>query len=40
MAPSFKTTWIVIGIVLIAAFFRFYQLSAFPPGLYPDEAMN
>lgn len=26
--------------MLIAAFFRFYQLSAFPPGLYPDEAMN
>lgn len=28
---------IIIG---IAAFFRLYQLDKFPPGLYPDEAMN
>jgi len=31
---------IVIGILLIASFFRFYQLDKIPPGLYPDEAMN
>ncbi len=32
--------WIVIGILLIASFFRFYQLAKYPPGLYPDEAMD
>ena len=31
---------IVIGILLVASFFRFYQLDKYPPGLYPDEAMN
>lgn len=31
---------IVIGILLIASFFRFYKLDKYPPGLYPDEAMN
>lgn len=36
-----KKKWIVfILIVLIAVFFRFYQIGLFPPGLYPDEAMN
>ncbi|MDP3792492.1 MAG: glycosyltransferase family 39 protein [bacterium] len=36
-----KKEWIVfILIVLIAVFFRFYQIGSFPPGLYPDEAMN
>lgn len=29
-----------IIIVLVAIFFRTYQLDSFPPGLYPDEAMN
>jgi predicted membrane-bound mannosyltransferase len=24
----------------VASFFRFYHLDKFPPGLYPDEAMN
>ena len=32
--------WIVVGILLIASFFRFYQLAKYPPGLYPDEAMD
>lgn len=28
------------AILLLALFFRFWQLSSIPPGLYPDEAMN
>lgn len=36
-----KTELIIFLIILlIAVFFRFYQLGSFPPGLYPDEAMN
>lgn len=31
---------IVVSIVAIAAFFRFYQLDVTPPGLWPDEAAN
>ncbi|MBP9822139.1 MAG: glycosyltransferase family 39 protein [Candidatus Pacebacteria bacterium] len=31
---------VVIGILVVASFFRFYQLEKYPPGLYPDEAMN
>ena len=27
-------------IIILASFFRLYSLSAAPPGLYPDEAMN
>lgn len=27
-------------ILIVAAFFRFYDLDSLPPGLYPDEAMN
>jgi len=27
-------------ILLIASFFRFWQLKSIPPGLYPDEAIN
>ncbi|MBU6415186.1 hypothetical protein KGQ34_03020, partial [Patescibacteria group bacterium] len=27
-------------ILLLGAFFRFYDLQTLPPGLYPDEAMN
>lgn len=34
-------TWIALAaIVLIAVFFRFYQLDQLPPGLHPDEAAN
>ncbi len=33
--------WILFfAILVIAAFFRFYQLSSLPPGLHPDEAAN
>jgi len=31
---------VFIIIIAVAAFFRLYQLDQFPPGLYPDEAMN
>ncbi len=30
----------LIFIIAIAAFLRLYKLQSFPPGLYPDEAMN
>ena len=33
--------WLIILLILIVAvFFRFYKLDSVPPGLYPDEAMN
>jgi len=35
-----KKTFLVVGILIIAAFFRLYNLTVLPPGLYPDEAMN
>jgi len=36
-----KKQWIFLGIILlIAAFFRIWQIWQIPPGLYPDEAMN
>src|SRR5436190_23108050 len=31
---------LILFILAIASFFRFYQLNKFPPGLYPDEAMD
>lgn len=31
---------LLITILSIGAFFRFYQIAEIPPGLYPDEAMN
>jgi 4-amino-4-deoxy-L-arabinose transferase-like glycosyltransferase len=38
---SNKTKYIcLIGILIIATFFRFYHLSSTPPGLYMDEAMD
>ncbi len=30
----------IIGIMVLAAFMRFYQLASLPPGLHPDEAAN
>jgi 4-amino-4-deoxy-L-arabinose transferase-like glycosyltransferase len=30
----------LLGILALAAFYRFFRLHALPPGLYPDEAMN
>ncbi|MCL5733174.1 MAG: hypothetical protein M1334_00725 [Patescibacteria group bacterium] len=37
-----KKTIIILLVVVIAltAFLRFYQITTTPPGLYPDEAMN
>lgn len=35
-----KTPILLLGIMLVAGFFMFYNLSSTPPGLYPDEAMN
>ncbi len=35
-----KEFWTVLGIVVLAAFLRFWQIDGIPPGLYPDEAMN
>lgn len=35
-----KTFWLLVVILIIATFFRFYQIKTVPPGLYPDEAMN
>lgn len=32
--------YILLLIVLIAIFFRIWQLESIPPGLYPDEAIN
>ncbi len=35
-----KRNVLLIGILIIATFFRFYHFTTVPPGLYPDEAMN
>ncbi len=35
-----KKTVLLLSILIIASFFRLYNLEALPPGLYPDEAMN
>ncbi|MSR76159.1 MAG: hypothetical protein EXS68_01030 [Candidatus Ryanbacteria bacterium] len=38
---NFKKRWAILaGILLVGAFLRLSQLSEFPPGLFPDEAMN
>ncbi len=37
---SARTFYAIVLIFLVAAFLRFYNLAQFPPGLYPDEAMN
>lgn len=35
-----KQTFLLILVLALGAFFRFYQITEIPPGLYPDEAMN
>ena len=41
METWFKHRWtVLLIIILLGGFFRFYLLSDIPPGLYPDEAMN
>jgi hypothetical protein len=32
--------WLLLGIIILAIFFRFYQIVALPGGLFPDEAAN
>ena len=40
MRPKIKNILLLLGILFIAACLRFYALDKFPPGLYPDEAVN
>jgi hypothetical protein len=40
MKKFFKENWAIILILLIAVFFRFWQIKTFPNGLFPDEAAN
>lgn len=35
-----KKNWLLILIIVVAVFFRFYKLGTIPPGLHPDEAAN
>jgi len=35
-----KTLIVLILILILAGFFRFWKLGEIPPGLYPDEAIN
>ena len=35
-----KNTVVLLLIIAIAIFFRFWQFGSIPPGLYQDEAMN
>jgi hypothetical protein len=37
---SKKQIWMLIGIMALAVFFRFYQINSMPGGLFPDEAAN
>ncbi|HYE22475.1 MAG TPA: glycosyltransferase family 39 protein, partial [Verrucomicrobiae bacterium] len=38
MSNWLKSNWIIVAILLIAAFFRFWQITSLPNGLFPDEA--
>lgn len=40
MNAKTKLTLILLLVLIIATFFRFWKLAEIPPGLYPDEAMN
>lgn len=35
-----RSSWLLVLILAVAIFFRFYHIKSTPPGLYPDEAMN
>jgi len=37
---SRKVIFLLLVILIIAVFFRFWKINQIPPGLYPDEAMN
>ncbi|MBI4363351.1 MAG: glycosyltransferase family 39 protein [Candidatus Doudnabacteria bacterium] len=40
MAKFLKARYILLGVIAIAAFFRFWQINSLPGGLFPDEAAN
>lgn len=40
MKSSLRTALLLAAIIIVATFLRLYKLSVFPPGLYPDEAVN
>ncbi|HRY76616.1 MAG TPA: glycosyltransferase family 39 protein [Candidatus Paceibacterota bacterium] len=40
MNRKLKVTLVLLLILIIATFFRFWKITEIPPGLYPDEAMN
>jgi 4-amino-4-deoxy-L-arabinose transferase-like glycosyltransferase len=35
-----RRRWLLVSILVLATFFRFYHFTITPPGLYADEAMN
>lgn len=35
-----KQKWLLVGIMMLAIFFRYYQIMNMPGGLFPDEAAN
>lgn len=35
-----QVTWCLVGIMVLAIFFRLWKINSAPPGLFPDEAMN
>jgi len=40
MRAKTTATLLILAILILGAFFRFYLITKIPPGLYPDEAMN
>ncbi len=40
MKTFFKSNWALIIIIVLALFFRFWQINTLPGGLFPDEAAN
>ena len=40
MSKTADPRWLLLPILLLAAFLRLYQVGAVPHGLHPDEAMN
>ena len=40
MKKFLATNYLILIIIIIAAFLRLYNITELPPGLYPDEAMN
>jgi 4-amino-4-deoxy-L-arabinose transferase-like glycosyltransferase len=40
MKNFFKNNWVLLLILLLALFFRYWQINHYPAGLFPDEAAN